>query len=93
MSTNDVLRESCAECPNPLKPDAVGNRQCDMNNNGDCTWCTGGGDCEIHTFKSLDQQSLPSLSYDTCVGMYIFERSLVFRKVLNYVCFNLRSYM
>ena len=78
---NEVLRESCAECPNP--PDVVGT-----------TWCDGTGDCAIRNYKALTQDghSLPSLPFDTCLSKYIFERSLVLRKVLNFVCFNLKEH-
>ena len=64
MSNTDVLRASCAECPNPLMPDLFG-------------WCTGGGDCEIQTFRG-DLAVDPSLSsgvfsypaLDICVSKY-----------------------
>ena len=85
-----VTKASCAECPNPLQPDAAGNRKCNNGINDVCTWCTGGGDCEIHPFRSLDKVNGRLVwSIDTCVSKYIFERSLVLRKVLNYVGFNL----
>ena len=86
MSANDVLRESCADCPNPLQveSDVLGHRQCmdgvqnvnnvDGVNPCDTTWCTGNGDCEIHTFKSLDKVDGRAVwSIDTCVSKYIFE--------------------
>ena len=77
MSNTDVLRASCAECPNPLMPDLFGNRLCNTGSNGDCTWCTGGGDCEIRTFRG-DLAVDPSLSsgvfsypaLDICVSKY-----------------------
>ena len=67
MSDNDVLRASCAECPNTLIPD--------MNSN---TWCTGGGDCEIKTFsKDIVVDDFGALvdipEVHTCVSKYIFE--------------------
>ena len=72
MSNTDVLRASCAECPNLLMPDLDGNRLCNENNNGDCTWCTGGGDCEIWRFTGdLVVNSYPLLNI--CVSKYIFE--------------------
>ena len=72
MSNTDVLRASCGECPNPLKPDSDGNRLCNEGSNGDCTWCTGGGDCEIRQFTGdLVVENYPLL--DTCVSKYIFE--------------------
>ena len=68
-----LSRASCGECPKP--PDAIDN-----------TWCTGGNQCEIQAFKALNGvDRRPTLSIDTCVSKYIFERSLVLRKVLNYV--------
>ena len=66
MSNDDVVRASCAECPNPLIPD--------LNSN---TWCTGGGDCGIQTFFGdlvIDDfgtvVDIPKVH--TCVSKYIF---------------------
>ena len=83
MSNTDVLRASCAECPNPLMPDLDGNLLCNEGGKGDCTWCTGGGDCEIQRFTGdLVVDSYPLL--DICVSKYIFETP-GFKKLLDHV--------
>ena len=83
--TGDVLRASCAKCPNPLKPDFFGKRVCDdgvvnVNNvdGGICdfAWCTGGGDCKIRRLAPEGQDITGNVVLeDTCISEY-FERYL-----------------
>ena len=79
-----VLGASCANCPNPLKPDFYGNRVCDnglvnVNNvdGGDCdfAWCTGGSDCKIRRLAPEGDFAGNVVLEDTCISEY-FERYL-----------------
>ena len=75
----DVSRASCAECPNPLKPDSFGNKLCNTGGNGDCNWCTGptgNGDCEIRRFVTEGNFVGTAALVDLCVSEY-FERYLL----------------
>ena len=67
-----VARTSCAECPNPLKPDSFGNRVCD-GGNCDFAWCTGGGHCQIKRFATDGNFGGTAKLVDFCVSEY-FEK-------------------
>jgi len=62
-----VARTSCAECPNPLKPDSFGNRVCD-GGNCDFAWCTGGGHCQIKRFATDGNFGGTAKLVDFCVN-------------------------